>query len=89
MRTIWPLDPTNNKPSVSLALLILSTACVVGTITRSWFDSSEPMSLVMEFWTGTAALYFGRRTKWSKSNGLDVGENSSDKSAIQQDKELN
>lgn len=62
----WPLDPKDNKPSVSLGILCLATVAVVIAIGMQLAGKAHDISLVSEWWFGSAGLYFSRRMKWSK-----------------------
>ena len=64
---IWPIDPKTKEPSVSLAILIVATAAVVVAIGLELSGLAKGTDLVVEFWLGSAGLYWGR--KFTSRNG--------------------
>jgi hypothetical protein len=73
---MWPKDPKNDQPSVSLALLMISTLVVLTALGLDIAGKikSEQTGAALEFFFGCASLYFGRRISWTKS-GVDVSGN--------------
>lgn len=63
---LWPVDPKSKEPSVSLALLLLSTFGMVVAIGIELTGKTTPTGLVTEFFYGCVGLYFGRRVSISK-----------------------
>lgn len=68
---IWVLDPITDKPSVSLTNLVVSILALVIAIGLHIAGKSETTSVALEYFLGSASLYFGRRFTSSKG---DVAE---------------
>jgi hypothetical protein len=62
----WPIDPDKKSPSVSLALVMVSTLCVLVGIGFNYAGKEVSTDLVYDFWSGCAMLYFGRKIPWDK-----------------------
>ena len=60
----WPTDPDKKSPSVSLALVMVSTICVLVGIGMNYAGKEISTELAFEFWSGCAMLYFGRKIPW-------------------------
>jgi hypothetical protein len=60
------MDPDKKSPSVSLALVILSTICVLVGIGMNYSGRVVNTDLAFEFWSGSAMLYFGRKIPWAQ-----------------------
>lgn len=58
---IWPIDPKTKEPSVSLAILMVATLAVVVAIGLDFAGMAKGTDLVLEFWLGSAGLYWGRK----------------------------
>ncbi len=63
---IWPNDPKNGQPSVSLGLVVLSTVCLVAAIVLDLLGKAKGTGIVTEFFYGSIGLYFGRRMTFGK-----------------------
>lgn len=57
-------DPKDNKPSVTLTMMIASFAlCLIGSALEM-FGFVKSTSMLMEMFMTTSAIYLGRRTSW-------------------------
>lgn len=71
---IWPIDPKTKEPSVSLAILVVSTLLMVVAVGLSLAGISKATDLVLEFWLGSAGLYWGRKFTSKKGAIMDALE---------------
>jgi hypothetical protein len=62
----WPTDPNKKEPSVSLALVMISTFAIIVGISLHYAGIEVSTELAFEFWSGSAMLYFGRKIPWDK-----------------------
>ena len=62
----WPIDPDKKSPSVSLALVMISTVCVLVGVGINYSGKEIETDLAFDFWSGCAMLYFGRKIPWDK-----------------------
>lgn len=74
----WATDPKNNKKSVSLTLVILSTVLYMGAIAGNIAGAEVDTSLITQFWFGSCGLYFGRRISFSKDGNIETERNKED-----------
>lgn len=71
---MWIKDPKTNKRSVSLTMLIVTgVLCIAGAIMQM-LGKTDNTSLLAELFYTSAALYGGRRLKFSKDGSVDVGD---------------
>ena len=63
---MWPIDPKDGKPSVSLALVVLSTVAMMGAIALDLMGKAKGTTLVTDFFWGSLATYMGRRLTFGK-----------------------
>lgn len=63
---MWISDPKDNKPSVSLTLLIISFLLVIGAVILEVLGKIDTTSISAEIFFGCAATYFGRRISFNK-----------------------
>lgn len=68
----WPTDPDKKSPSVSLALVMVSTICVLVGIGMNYAGKEISTELAFEFWSGCAMLYFGRKIPWETFAGKSM-----------------
>lgn len=70
MNLNWIVDPKDNKPSVTLTILVAATLLSWGAILASLlgFVKSEGVNLSLEFLWSWMALYYGRRTTFFTTN---------------------
>jgi hypothetical protein len=65
---IFPTDPKDGKPSVSLGILMLATTTIIVAIGLQLADLAKDSPLAMEFFGIACALYFGRRVGVNKGS---------------------
>jgi hypothetical protein len=68
LEKLWPVDPKTQQRSASLLILILSVVAMLVAIGFELAGKAKGVSLVTEFFYGSAALYFGQRIGWGKGN---------------------
>jgi len=68
---IWPTDPKNNLPSVTLGLLIVATIVMMVSAGLQMAGKVGETSLVSEFFFGTLAAYVGRRFAFGKGASME------------------
>lgn len=71
----WILDPSTNKPSVSLTNLVISIAFLLTMSVLQALGKVQEVGSAMEYFGISSALYFSRRVNFSKGT-VDVGDNS-------------
>lgn len=69
---IWPTDPKTGQPSVSLGILLLATLVMVIAVGINIAGYAKSTDLVVEFWLGSAGLYWGR--KFTSKDGAVLEE---------------
>ena len=69
---IWPTDPKTGQPSVSLGILLLATLVMVIAVGINIAGYAKSTDLVVEFWMGSAGLYWGR--KFASKDGAVLEE---------------
>lgn len=71
---MWIKDPKTSKRSVSLTMLIVTgILCIAGAVTQM-MGKIDSTSLLAELFYTSAALYGGRRLKFSKDGNAYVGD---------------
>lgn len=65
---IWFLDPNTDKPSVSLTNFVISAVTLLVAIGLHISGKSATTSAALEYFLGSAGLYFGRRFSSTKGN---------------------
>jgi len=71
----WPLDPKDGKPSVTVALVILSTLTMITAIGLELCGKAKGTSLVTDFFWGSLATYMGRRLTFGKGQVAGPADN--------------
>ena len=71
---IWPIDPKDKAPSVTLGILILATIAIVVSAGLQMAGKVGETSLVSEFFFGSLAAYVGRRFSFGKGASIDEGQ---------------
>lgn len=68
---IWPIDPKDKAPSVTLGILIVATIVIIVSAGLQMAGKVSETSLVSEFFFGSLAAYVGRRFSFGKGASLD------------------
>lgn len=78
-------DPSSGSGSVSLTLLVISSAMVILGIFTKWSGKLGGVDVgnALEFFYASSALYFGRKFQTKKGNSIDGAGSSPDSSGAQ------
>jgi hypothetical protein len=68
---LWVIDPVTGEKSVSLTLVILSSALLVIAMALEMPGIIESTSMAFEFFGASCGLYWGRRYTSSKGAVLE------------------
>jgi hypothetical protein len=68
---LWVIDPVTGQPSVSLTLVILSSALLVIAMGLEMPGIISSTSMAFEFFGASCGLYWGRKFTSSKGSALE------------------